>query len=188
MNIIYKLLFYSLLLTLLACAVANQEVEAKEYTVEIGRIHDWFDDEEIVELLDSATKDDIVKFEIDTIGGRVDKTFNIVQAIIRTEATTHMYIYKAYSAGAIIGIVGDRIYVNEDSKMMFHLSRTRDCFEYILYGNTCVLLKDNPENTLMLDMIRYFAGNLVTPKEFKQIENGKDVYIYGPELIKRLVK
>ncbi len=60
----------------------------------------------------NAAKPAAIIFEIDTFGGRMDSMLNICEAIDESESPTIAYCkHKALSAGALVALACDKIYV-----------------------------------------------------------------------------
>lgn len=59
---------------------------------------------------------DVILFDIDTYGGRIDAAEEIKNAIIRAELPTVSYVNnKAESAGVLITLAGEKVYMNESA-------------------------------------------------------------------------
>lgn len=79
--------------------------------------------------ISKAKANDLVCLHIDTNGGRMDLMYKIANAIKDSKATViTVNEGRAYSAGAVIAIHGDKIVARPGSKYMFHLGRTKNPF------------------------------------------------------------
>ena len=181
MNKIFICINLILLLIFFGSAAA-----AKIINIDIGHINNFFNEEKIIHILDTAAKDDIVRVYINSQGGVAYKAYKIIHAIERTKAQIHMYINQAYSAAALIATAGDKIYYKEDSYLMFHLVRTSDCLAYFLIGEYCILELDHTAQQRYLKYFNTYAKKFLTNAEYKAMLNGKDIYISGKQLEQRL--
>lgn len=97
-----------------------------------------------------------------------------------------MHVIKARSAAAIIAASGNRMYYTYNSSFMFHLARTSKCLTYVLIGEYCILDISDPAQQKYLGYFDSYAKKFLTNKEYCDMLKGKDIYISGKQMKKRL--
>lgn len=180
----------TLILTVLAVTLGllgSNRAEAKEiYTVEIGHINAFFDEDIVIDVLEKAKKGDIVQLVINSEGGYIDKGYSILLAMSKSEAEIHTYVIEAVSMAAIIATAGDIVYTREDSVLMFHLVRTTACLKYVLIGKYCILDLEEEAQQNYLEIFNLYSRPFLTDSEYEAMLDGKDIYITGKQVQARL--
>ena len=132
-----------------------------------------------------AKESDIITFHINTTGGGLFSCTQLCTFIKESRAKTIAHIIRAYSAGSILAFACDEIVVNDYSVIMIHsfLSGCRGGEESIISIANELKFFEKLNKKVVYD---FFEG-ILTMREVKDIlENGKDVYLDGKELRKRL--
>ncbi len=145
-------------------------------------------------ILQTANKGDTVTFHLSGYGGQVETVNNIINNIRASKAYVTMSVEApVYSGHAFLAVNGNAIKVGDQSFLMFHTSTMYnvDCKKEtgVDRGMTniehCDVLK---ENHILLVNKMIFDSSVLTFSEKVAIASGKDVYLQGEEVNKRLNK
>ena len=162
------------------------------YTLQIGDINtDYVNHQKptIIAVLKFADFNDTVVLDIDSRGGYADEAFIMVNAMKNSsaEVVTHV-VYRAFSAGAIIAMGGDRITANESSSFLFHMP-------FYLAGNPfapskVLVTKDDPMWITNINFMQRYVFPCLTADELEIYLNDKGdaVIIDGKNMIERIEK
>lgn len=107
-----KKLFLSVVLSIIFCNMVSAKTLIVPIDGEINNAKSNFVKENIKDL----TKEDTVLFRINTLGGRIDSAEEMKNSIVNTPAKTISVVdNKAESAGVLITIAADKIYMTKGS-------------------------------------------------------------------------
>lgn len=161
---------------------ARQKVST-EYDVSIRDAidsNDYFAD--LIELLRTATQEDVFHLYFSTDGGMLDATQELLAAMSVTQATVvgHL-VNKAVSAGSIIFLNCHEWQVYAGSHMMIHqMSYSTGGGNQNIKGQVDFYSKMN-EN-----LVRDNYTGFLTEAEIESVLHGKDVYLEDVEVADRL--
>jgi len=161
---------------------ARQRV-SNEYDVSIRDAidsNDYFAD--LIELLRTATQEDVFHLYFSTDGGMLDATQELLAAMSVTEATVvgHL-VNKAISAGSIIFLNCHEWQVYSGSFMMIHqMSYSAGGGNQNVKGQVDFYAKMNEK------LVKNTYTGFLTPEEIQDVLNGKDVYLEDVEVAERL--
>ena len=168
-----KLLLGSLLLVLafkLTPITYNLEV------TDLDR-HVWKHDLLVFVLDNVADSNDTVVINIDSHGGVVLSTLDIVNSILKTEATTISNIKTgAFSGGAVIAMSTDYVTGEYYSSILFHKARY-----YSMSGRATIV-----DNLIVDKFIAEKVYPILTDKEIESFELGEDVELTTEDLVNRI--
>ena len=161
---------------------ARQKVST-EYDVSIRDAidsNDYFAD--LIELLRTATQEDVFHLYFSTDGGMLDATQELLAAMSVTEATVvgHL-VNKAISAGSIIFLNCHEWQVYSGSFMMNHqMSYSAGGGNQNVKGQVDFYARMNEK------LVKNTYTGFLTPEEIQDVLNGKDVYLEDVEVAERL--
>jgi len=161
---------------------ARQRV-SNEYDVSIRDAidsNDYFAD--LIELLRTATQEDVFNLYFSTDGGMLDATQELLAAMSVTEATVvgHL-VNKAISAGSIIFLNCHEWQVYSGSFMMIHqMSYSAGGGNQNVKGQVDFYARMNEK------LVKNTYTGFLTPEEIQDVLNGKDVYLEDVEVAERL--
>jgi len=161
---------------------ARQRVST-EYDVSIRDAidsNDYFAD--LIELLRTATQEDVFHLYFSTDGGMLDATQELLAAMSVTEATVvgHL-VNKAISAGSIIFLNCHEWQVYAGSHMMIHqMSYSAGGGNQNVKGQVDFYARMNEK------LVKNTYTGFLTPEEIQDVLNGKDVYLEDVEVAERL--
>jgi len=161
---------------------ARQRVST-EYDVSIRDAidsNDYFAD--LIELLRTATQEDVFHLYFSTDGGMLDATQELLAAMSVTEATVvgHL-VNKAISAGSIIFLNCHEWQVYSGSFMMVHqMSYSAGGGNQNVKGQVDFYARMNEK------LVKNTYTGFLTPEEIQDVLNGKDVYLEDVEVAERL--
>jgi ATP-dependent protease ClpP protease subunit len=147
-------------------------------------------DEEIVEpnkyrevcrlLLDCNTIDTVILI-INTIGGSVPSTLQIIDHIKLSKANVIARVYEACSSGSILMLACDEVYLSDYATVFIH-SVSSECYgklqEMVGYAEY--------EKEWASKLIRSTYKNFLTEDEIEAVLNNKDIWLNKKETSKRL--
>lgn len=139
---------------------------------------------DLIQLLDTATENDVFNIHIATPGGDLDGALAIIHAINRTQALVvgHAEAIVA-SAGTIIFLACHRWTVNEFASFMFHDGST------VSAGKFNETKKQIEAVTNLYNAIaKKLYGPFFTEDEIAKIMDGSDKYVTSEEMIERIDK
>jgi len=142
--------------------------------------NDYFAD--LIELLRTATQEDVFHLYFSTDGGMLDATQELLAAMSVTEATVvgHL-VNKAISAGSIIFLNCHEWQVYAGSHMMIHqMSYSAGGGNQNVKGQVDFYARMNEK------LVKNTYTGFLTPEEIQDVLNGKDVYLEDVEVAERL--
>lgn len=161
---------------------ARQKVST-EYDVSIRDdidSNDYFAD--LIELLRTASEEDVFHLHFSTDGGMLDATQELLAAMSVTEATVvgHL-VNKAISAGSIIFLNCHEWQVYAGSHMMVHqMSYSAGGGNQNVKGQVDFYARMNEK------LVKNTYTGFLTPEEIQDVLNGKDVYLEDADVAERL--
>lgn len=168
--------------------VYYKQVVQRPITVHNFYIHGGIDDDEpwfskLLQTLHTAPPNELIVINLDTYGGSVYAASAIINATQRCKAKVKLEVIgKCFSAGTFIALGGvyDEICIDPCSAWLFHTLRS---FEFGKLPD----IKAGVEFTdkLAEKFFTYYDG-IITDKELDQIRNGKEFWLLGEEVGKRL--
>lgn len=151
--------------------------------------HIWLTDEidtpehyiDVFNCLMSAEETDVVAFHINSPGGNLNTTLQIIDAIESTPATTVAFIEgEACSGASMISMVCDNVNLSKYSYMMIHT------FSQATGGKFSDILKSTNFNSKWWE--KTFSSiykGFCSEEEIRDILNGKDLWLDAEECVKR---
>lgn len=139
---------------------------------------------EIITLLDNAEPGDTVVFKLNTPGGRLDSTLSIIDAIASTKAHTIAEVSgDCASAGTMIALACDGLYVSEFAEFMCHnFSGGVGGKGHEIKARAEYILKNNA------DFMHSVYKKFLTKAEVELLIDGKDFYMGKKEVMERWEK
>ena len=139
---------------------------------------EWF------ELLHNSTKNDIIKIHINSPGGNLYTTVQLLTAMSESDANIICSVEGAcMSAATLIFLTGDSFYISPYAAFMFHNYSTG------LYGKGGeIVAQVNFEKELFGNLMRKSYENFLEPKEIEDIIEGKDLWLGAEDVVERLKK
>lgn len=141
---------------------------------------DYFAD--LIELLRTASEDDVFNLYFSTNGGMLDATQELLAAMSVTQALVvgHL-VNKAISAGSIIFLNCHEWQVYSGSFMMIHqMSYSAGGGNQNVKGQVDFYARMNEK------LVKNTYTGFLTPEEIQDVLNGKDVYLEDVEVAERL--
>ena len=146
------------------------EVESSEEYIE------WFD------TIRNAQPADIVKIHINSYGGDLFTSIQMMRCISESEATVICSVEGAcMSAATMIFLCADGFEVSDHSMFMFHnysggtIGKGGEMYDNIMH-----------ERKWSEELLRAIYSEFLTADEIESILNNKDIWMDGEEVIKRL--
>jgi ATP-dependent protease ClpP protease subunit len=179
-------LFVGLLISI--CQISDAKVldisaTPKEHRKEIFISGEILEDnklfDEAIEKTSKFTSKDVVIVHIDSVGGRVDLTYELLLNMKRSKATYIASIEGvAFSAAATIAVQCDVIISRPNTIWVFHMIR------YRMFGLIYIPDRDVPDQSENLKLLKSAP---LTQQEWDRMTLGKyDVFITGEEVNARL--
>lgn len=165
--------------------ISNQKIEQNIYHVylheEISSLQGY---REFLHLLRTAAQTDMFIIYINNFGGNLHTCIDIVHAMQSCQGTiTTVITGPIYSAAPLIALQGHKIFMNENTFMMFHDYSTMEVGK----GNEI-----EKSTTHYRGFFSEFMGRMckkfLTRKEISNVLSGKDLYLSRDECHKRLKK
>jgi len=137
---------------------------------------DWF------EIIRSTAECDIVRIHINSHGGYVDTAIQLLRSIKEGQATIICSVEGAcYSAATLIFLAADQYEISDFSAFMFHN------YTAGAYGKGGELYdKVTFEKTMMQKLMDETYKDILSDEELHELKIGKDIWLEGPEMAKRL--
>lgn len=138
----------------------------------------------ILNAIDSLGEGDAVLIKIDSGGGRLDSTTQIINAMQQTEAHVHVQIEGlAASAASLIALAAPSVSVSPYASMMIHAA------SFSSFGGQSnvvshAVFTDNQVKALMKDIYQDFLSE----KEFDDVLKGQEIWMDADEIVERLEK
>lgn len=139
---------------------------------------------ELIQILISATENDLVELVISCDGGALDTTIDITNALRVTEASTRAVITsKAHSGGSFIAVACDEVVAMPHVAMMIHQPRGAT------FGRHCEQMQeqkfvDEWIKGLYLDIYNGF----LSVAEITSVLEGKDIWLNSEQINERAAK
>jgi ATP-dependent Clp protease, protease subunit len=163
------------------------------YTRPITNIHEFYLSGEIespenyiewFQTIRHATSMDIIKIYINSLGGRIDTTIQLLRALSETHASVIASVEgTCASAATMIFLQADNFEVSEYSSFLFHtysggiLGKGNEIHSQSLF-----------ERKWSTNMMRKIYDGFLTQEEINRVIDGHDIWMAGSEVIKRLKK
>lgn len=166
-------------------AVSNVSVEPGSLTYhyyisdEIGPPGDYLD---LLQVLRAATTNDVVTIHLNTVGGRLDTTVQIIQAIRDSEATVLGSAEgNVYSGGSLIFFSCHALFVSPLSHFLVHSG----------YGGGDGKLKDNLDSAksnfeYLASVYKDVYQPFFREDEVEEVLKGKEHYLTADEVLERI--
>lgn len=200
------ILLFILLVVLPAKALSSQEPRSVDMNCTEGTrivcrayftdtIDNPQDYHHLIHTLTVLNKGDIIYINLAGTGGRLDSTVRIIHAIQSSKATVIIVVTGAvYSAHAFIAMSADQIDIKPFTYFMFHHSSLLglDCSQFLTKSdrNQSAFVKCKQHKFIHLEttqkLIVYLTYGILTNDEIEDILIGKNVYIDGHEMQKRI--
>ena len=139
---------------------------------------------DVFNLLREADEDEYFKLYLNNRGGYVHTGLDIMNAMKACKGVVLTCMTGAcYSMAPLIVLTGDKVYVEEDSFMMFHdysggtAGKGNEIHSQIVY-----------EKPHFDAMFRKITKGFLKESEIKRVLKGQDLYLGTEEVIKRLKK
>lgn len=136
----------------------------------------------IQRILMISDSNDTVIIHLNSPGGRVDVTFDVVRAMNNSES--HIISRNemmAASGAGIISFAADEIQASENSVYLFHRARY-----YTPFGGVVLAPNDSAGGLLVNEFLEREAFPYLTESEVRRYYNGEDVWIHGQTIIRRM--
>ena len=137
---------------------------------------DWF------EVIRNAGPDDLIKIHINSPGGRIDTTLQLVRALQDSQATVVTSVEgECASAATIVFLCADTFEVTPNSLFMFHnysggaRGKGGEMYDKIVF-----------EKDWLEGLMRDAYKNILTDEELERMLIGKDVYKTSAEMLEIL--
>lgn len=139
---------------------------------------------EFFNLLRNAEQSDNFIIYLNNSGGYVHTGIEIINSMKACHGTIYIVISgPIYSMAPIIALHGDKIYVEDDTHMMFH------SYSGGMMGKQHEMEADlKGHKALYNQQFKSTVKGFLTAKEVNDILNGKDLYIRRNSILKRLKK
>lgn len=148
------------------------EIESPENYIE------WF------QTMRHCSQADVIKIYINSGGGHIDTTIQMLRALNETEATVITSVEgMCASAATMIFLQGDNFEVSEYSMFMFHtysggaIGKGGEMWEQLQH-----------ERKWSEHLLRNIYKDFLTEREITSLLENKDIWMDGTEVIKRLKK
>lgn len=148
------------------------EIESPENYIE------WF------QTIRHCSQADVIKIYINSGGGHIDTTIQMLRALNETEATVITSVEgMCASAATMIFLQGDNFEVSEYSMFMFHtysggaIGKGGEMWEQLQH-----------ERKWSEHLLRNIYKDFLTEREITSLLENKDIWMDGTEVIKRLKK
>jgi len=160
----------------------NESGTGLEYTFflldEIGAPHEFA---EVITVLQEATAEDLVTVKLNSPGGYVDSTIMLMDAFRACKAPVGFELLgEAASAGSMLPMSGDYIYVAPYAHMMIHN------YSGGAYGKGHEVMSRVTFDELNLNLFfKETFNTFLTKKEIKMVLAGGDLYINADDIMVR---
>ena len=164
----------------------NIRVDNKEGLVYTIKLYDTIlypeEYKEIIDILDTATSNDIVVLDIASDGGDFTGFLVIFNALMRTKAHTVAQVAFASSAGSMLMLSCDEIRMSPLGYMMNHTYSSGQG----MMKKPDIMARAEFDNRYFRDIIHMLYTGLLSSEEIEQMDNGKDYYFNYKEVNERL--
>lgn len=159
------------------------KVAGKEYIVYLDtKILATYQYRDLFYLFDNAAEKDVIVLKINTSGGKVGTTIQLMESIKNCKGKVIGEIFYAMSAGAMVAFSCDEVRVADYGVVLIHnIGGT-------VYGSTTrVESRSNLFRYLNNSAIRNLYKGFLTKREIHDIiKNDKQMWLFGDEIKKRL--
>lgn len=140
--------------------------------------------EEIIDVIDGATEKDILEVHLNTEGGDITTTLELVYSLKKSPAHKHMVICGlCASAGTIIMTAGDSFEIEPHCSFMFHN------YSGGSYGKgNEVHAQVEFERKWSKNLMSMVYKDVLTTSEIKKMLDGQDYWMTATEVAERIVK
>lgn len=136
----------------------------------------------VAHAVSSATGDDVVKYRINSPGGRLDGLIALLHATVGTQATVVAEIVgECHSAASILALHCDEILVGPYASMLCHSVR----YGYVGKGADVEAHVKHASKTTEKLMRETYTGFL-SEEEIEDLLKGRELYLDASEIIERL--
>lgn len=148
-------------------------------TDEIGDTDKYFD---LINTLKTSDAHDTVFIYLNTPGGDLMTTIQIISAMRQSQATVVTCLEgEVCSAGTLLFLAGERHIVNPHCSFMIHN------YSHVLGGKgNEVSVKVKHYEEYFKDLANDLYGGFLTEQEINDVTQGKDIWLSSREVIKRL--
>jgi len=135
----------------------------------------------VFEVLRTAKKDDIIYFNINSLGGYVDTAIQFFEHIMNTKAKTIAHVYAACSAATMIALCCDEVNISKFGYIMLHnMSSSLDGKVSDMQSYTEFIIKQDKK------IADFLYQGFLTPTEIKEASKGKELWLDQQSVIARL--
>lgn len=162
--------------------ILKNEIKKVEYTISLDQDIDSPDNYRAVfEILDIATVNDSIKFNINTHGGYVHTMVQFYHHMLNCKAHITGIIHTAYSAGAFIALCCDEIIPSRFGGMMLH------SMSFGAWGKVeDVQGQTNFNSAQDKDIAKTVFQGFLSKQELQQLNKGTEFWFNSEEINKRL--
>ncbi len=167
------------------CLLKTTSSESKKYTVyfteDIVHTDEYFS---FLEILAKAKPDDKVNILLSGFGGYSDTGVKLINHIRKCEAEVSIKIdAPVYSMHAILAFATKYPLIEDHVFFMFH-----DASTFHVGKNSEAVQSSVHYKHYSINLLKDICGHVLTDKEILDITEGKDLYLNGDEVKKRLRK
>lgn len=138
----------------------------------------------VIELLSSGRPEDEFVLHINGPGGQIDTTVQLLTAMGKCQSNiVTMLEFMGASAHSLIFLSGDQFQVSEFATIMIH-NASGGAWGKLQEATSSI---KNIEVTCHKLMDKVYGGFL-TPKEIREVKDGKDFYFEADQIVKRVAK
>jgi len=164
--------------TLVTAQKSSQTVYHINLDEEIGEPSKY---RRVFDVLKNAYENDLIFLRINTLGGLLSTTIQLIQYLDMCKATIIGELYQAYSAGSAIALRCHEIIMSPHSSMMIHNMST----------GAIGKIKDIKDSTdFNYKQSELFCEDMyegfITEDEMNSVKRGMDIYFDAKEIEKRL--
>lgn len=136
----------------------------------------------VLKMMQDASAYDVVKFPINSNGGRLDGLASLLHGINTTEATTLAEIVgECNSAASILALACDQVIVGENASMLCHSARwgyAGKGSDVIAHANHCKKISDR--------LMKEVYADFLSDSEIESVLAGQELYLDADEIAERL--
>jgi len=136
----------------------------------------------VAHAVSSATGDDVVRYRINSPGGRLDGLIALLHATVGTQATVVAEIVgECHSAASILALHCDEIFVGPYASMLCHSVRYG-------YAGKCADVEAYVKHTTKTTekLMRETYTGFLSEEEIDDLLKGRELYLDSAEIIERL--
>jgi len=139
---------------------------------------------EVISVVTLADENDVIVFQINTPGGRIDTTLSLVSAIRQSPAMCVGVLQGVVaSAGTTISLALDDIQVDPFVEFMIHTAsygsggKTHEVYDHVQFTDKVIK-----------EMLTATYKHFLSKKELKRVLRGDDIYLTSDEVVERWQK